>query len=42
MKIPILLPYRKNGDSKITFSDIINSFFLIWVFIKKRIIGFYK
>lgn len=41
-EIPILLPYRKNGDSKITFLDIINSFFLIWVFFIKRVIGFYK
>tara|TARA_Y100000389_G_scaffold120331_1_gene117589 strand:- start:5225 stop:5935 length:711 start_codon:yes stop_codon:yes gene_type:complete len=41
-EIPILLPYRKNGDSKITILDIINSFLLIWVFFIKRIIGFYK
>lgn len=41
-EIPILLPYRKNGDSKITLLDIINSFILIWVFFIKRIIGFYK
>ena len=41
-EIPILLPYRKNGDSKITILDIVNSFFLIWIFFIKRIIGFYK
>lgn len=41
-EIPILLPYRKNGDSKITFLDILNSFFLIWIFFIKRIVGFYK
>ena len=41
-EIPILLPYRKNGDSKITIFDIINSFILIWVFFLKRIIRFYK
>lgn len=41
-EIPILLPYRKNGDSKITTLDIINSFILIWIFFIKRIIGFYK
>lgn len=41
-EIPILLPYRKNGDSKITFLDVLNSFLLIWVFFIKRIMGFYK
>ena len=41
-EIPILLPYRKNGDSKITLLDILSSFFLIWVFFIKRVIGFYK
>lgn len=41
-EIPILLPYRKNGDSKITFLDILNSFLLIWIFFIKRIVGFYK
>ncbi len=41
-EIPILLPYRKNGDSKITILDIVNSFFLIWVFFIKRIMRFYK
>tara|TARA_B110000037_G_C17115616_1_gene503621 strand:+ start:1122 stop:1832 length:711 start_codon:yes stop_codon:yes gene_type:complete len=41
-EIPILLPYRKNGDSKITIFDIINSFILIWVFFLKRIIRLYK
>ena len=41
-EIPILLPYRKNGDSKITIFDIINSFILIWIFFLKRITRFYK
>ena len=41
-EIPINLPYRKNGSSKITIKDIISSFFLIFLFFIKRCLGLYK
>jgi dolichol-phosphate mannosyltransferase len=41
-EIPINLPFRKNGSSKITMKDIIGSFFLILYFFLKRCVGNYK
>lgn len=41
-EIPINLPYRKNGASKITIKDILTSFFLIFYFFIKRFTGNYK
>lgn len=41
-EIPINLPYRKNGSSKITMKDIIGSFLLILYFFFKRCMGNYK
>ena len=41
-EIPINLPYRKNGSSKITIKDIVGSFFLIFYFFIKRCMGNYK
>ncbi len=41
-EIPINLPYRKNGSSKIKLNDIILSFILIIVFFFKRILKIYR
>lgn len=41
-EIPISLPYRKNGSSKITIKDIVGSFFLIFYIFFKRCTRSYK
>lgn len=41
-EIPINLPYRKNGSSKITIKDIVGSLFLIFYFFIKRCLGRFK